>query len=385
MKNHPRGLLTALIGTAVPIMLSSPSLALGLPDPLNYDMGPLGNWALSGGISGFGAAWNNNIPNTPGPTEHGGTSGDFSIDNAIGIINKTDGQLQFTIWAGIPPNTPVMGYNSPNVGPSLNAFGNPLRNGFGHASPLFKGYATYQPVDWFSLQAGRLPSPDGTEIGVDWFNPTAFVSDLNNMQTTTADGAQVNFIAGADKAFYGVIPGYGSTLTIRIADGYKTGHANELGFTGLWNLTSDGSDNIVAFGHTRLDPAGNITGNTGFVAGFGTVNADLIGIGGAYVLGSWTISPELEYQWLPKDIVSGVNAPLTTYSNTAAQVTFTYQIDEQLVHRQSDPIHHAAWRQRRPECQRVRQFPRPECRGCGHLRRRFGHAGNTDQSDLPIP
>src|SRR6185437_2074687 len=108
-----------------------------------------------------------------------------------------------------------------------------------------------------------------------------FLSDLNNMQTTVADGVQVNFISGADKSFYyGFLPGYGSTLTVRLADGYKTGHPNELGFTGLWNLNPDGSSAIVAFGHTRLSTVGSVTtpnasNGTGRVAGFGTVNANL--------------------------------------------------------------------------------------------------------------
>ena len=54
------------------------------------------------------------------------------------------------------------------------------------------------------------------------------------MQTTVADGVQVNFMTPGDNAFYwGFLPGYGSTLTIRLADGYKTGHTNELGFARL--------------------------------------------------------------------------------------------------------------------------------------------------------
>jgi len=172
-----------------------------------------------------------------------------------------------------------------------------------------------------------LPSPDGTEIGVGFLNPTVFLSDLNNMQTTTADGAQVNFIAGADQSFYyGFVPGYASTLTIRLADGYKTGHPNELGFTGLWNLNPDGTDAIVAFGHTRLAPAGNL-GFAGFVAGFGTVNSDLIGIGGQYVMGNWTFIPQAQFQWLPKDILSGPTAPHASYQEASAEITTNYQID----------------------------------------------------------
>jgi hypothetical protein len=332
MKGHLRSLLTVCLSTAALLGFSGPSFALGLPDPLHYDMGFFGNWDLTGGISGFGALWNNDIPRTVSASDN--WNGDVSIDNAIFILNKTDGQLQFTVWAGVPPQTPVMGWNTPSLGPNLSAFGaaggthTPGRNGFGHNDWLFKGYATYQPISWFSVQAGRLPSPDGTEIGVDWFNPTVFISDLNNMQTTTANGGQINFIAGPDKAFYyGFVPGYGSTLTIRLADGYKANNVNELGFTGLWNLNPDGSDNIVAFGHTRLAPAGNL-GFAGFVGGFGTVNSDLIGIGGQYVLGNWTFIPQAQFQWLPKDIFAGSAAPKGNYQEASAEITASYQIDK---------------------------------------------------------
>jgi len=327
MRGHLRGLLTVCAGALGLLGFSANSFALGLPDPLHYDMGPLGNWDITGGISAFGALWNNNIPSTIDGNEKETWSGDVSIDNAIFIFNKTDGQLQFTVWAGVPPQTPVMGWNTPNLGPNLSAAGNPIRNGFGHQDWLFKGWATYQPVPWFSAQAGRLPSVDGTEIGVDWFNPTVFISDLNNMQTTTANGGQVNFIAGGDKAFYyGFVPGYGSTLTIRVADGYKANNVNELGFTGLWNLNPDGSDNIVTFGHTRWTPAGNLA-FAGHVAGFGTVNSDLIGIGGQYVWGNLTLIPQAQYQWLPKDIISGPNAPHADYHEASAELTANYQID----------------------------------------------------------
>src|SRR5579863_2728944 len=140
MKKHLSRALVSITGMVSVLALSSPSFALGLPDPWQYDMDWLGTWTVSGGISGFGAVWNNNVPLTPSPAEKGGTDADVSIDNAMAIINKTDGQLQFTVWAGVPPQTPVMGYNSPFVGPNLSAFGQSKRNPFGNNDWLFKGY-----------------------------------------------------------------------------------------------------------------------------------------------------------------------------------------------------------------------------------------------------
>jgi len=357
MKRYTRTLATALLSTACLTLAGAPSFALDLPQAQKYEMGPLGDWYLSGGVSGNIAGWNHNSPCAGAPGSQcagsvatpgaGSLNGDVSINNAIAILNSKGNMfgsvpLQMHAWVGIPPNTPVMGYTSPNVSPNLHALGSDA-NGFGHTSPLFKGWATYQPLDVFSVEAGRLPSPDGTEIGVGFLNPTVFLSDLNNMQTTVADGVQVNFISGADKSFYyGFLPGYGSTLTVRLADGYKTGHPNELGFTGLWNLNPDGSSAIVAFGHTRLGTVGSVADNTssgtGRVAGFGTVNAKLAGIGAFYNVGALMISPEVEYQWLSKsDIPSSVRlATGQDYYNVATQVTFSY--DFGLVNMFGEPI-----------------------------------------------
>jgi len=254
-----------------------------------------------------------------------------------------DVPLQFHAWVGEPPQTPVMGYTSPNVAPNLYATQGKGLNGTGWASFLFKGWATYQPLDWFSIEGGRLPSVDGTEIGVGFLNALPFLSDLNNMQTTVADGVQVNFMTGGDNAFYyGFLPGYASTLTIRVADGYKTGHMNELGFLGLWNLTPDGSDFIAAYGHTRLSTVGN-TGSSGTVPGggvagtnafavgnYGMWNSNLIGVGTVYNLTRrLMMNAEVENQWLPQgDIPTGLRGTFggrsQDYYRWSSQVTFAY-------------------------------------------------------------
>jgi len=356
MKRHGRVLLNTLLGTAALALLSAPAFALDLPQAYKYDMGPLGTWKLSGGIEAALSGWNNAPSasigaNGAAPGHGGGTTGDIDLTNAIFILSNDSffgTPLSFNAWVGEPPQTPVIGYTSPNVGPNLySSNGFHGLNNTGAASFLFKGWATFAPLDWFSVQAGRLPSVDGTEIGVGFLNNLPFLSDLNNMQTTVADGGQVNFISGPDKAFYGFLPGYGSTLTIRVADGYKTGHTNELGFTGLWNLTPDGSDFIVGYGHTRLSTVGS--GDTirtgaggshvnGFpVGGFGLWNSDLIGLGTVYNLTNrLSMNAEVETQWLPKsaipaDVRCGTAVDCggnnnQDYYRWSSQITFAYDL-----------------------------------------------------------
>jgi hypothetical protein len=379
MKRHTRNLITGLLGaTALTAFASAPSFALDLPAPLQYDMGTLlGKWKIAGGVEAALSGWNNatqrDVAGVPGgvnnadaaPGVGGGTTGDIDLTNAIFILsNDSFGKLplSFNAWVGEPPNTPVVGYTSGNVAPNLYSTEGKGPNQTGHASFLFKGWATLQPLDWFSVQAGRLPSVDGTEIGVGFLNELPMLTDLNNMQTTVADGAQINLISGPDQAFYyGFLPGYGSTLTVRVADGYKTGHANELGFTGLWNLTPDGSDFIVGYGHTRLSTVGNastIAGGIGTtnggvngnaVGGFGVWNSDLIGIGTVYNLTNrLMMNAEIETAWLPTSAIPaadrcGTAAGVDCHGNNnqdyhrySAQVTLAY--DFGISHVFGDPV-----------------------------------------------
>jgi hypothetical protein len=361
MKRHTRNLLTALVGaTALTAYASAPSFALDLPQAYKYDMGPFGSWTLSGGIEATASGWNNAVPRdaagVPGgvnsadaaPGVGGGTTGDIDLTNAIFILNSHGNMfgnfpLQFHAWVGEPPNTPVVGYTSPNVAPNLYSTEGKGLNQTGHASFLFKGWATYQPLDWFSIEGGRLPSVDGTEIGVGFLNELPALTDLNNMQTTVADGAQINFIAPGDNAFYGLIPGYGSTLTIRVADGYKTGNVNELGFLGLWNLTPDGSDFLAAYGHTRLSVVGNadtisngagLGTNANAVGGFGLWNSNLVGLGTVYNLTNRLVmNAEVETAWLPSsDIPASLKCTAAScggdteqnYYRYSTQVTLAY-------------------------------------------------------------
>src|SRR5690348_2351115 len=170
MQRHTRTLFTAFLGaSALTLCASAPSFALDLPTPLKYDTGPLGEWRVNGGIEAALSGWNNAVPAGGGTAvgHGGGVTGDIDLTNAIFIINSHGNMfggadedsgipLQFHAWLGEPPQTPVMGYTSPNVGPNLySSNGFHGLNNTGAASFLFKGWATYQPLDFFSNQGRR--------------------------------------------------------------------------------------------------------------------------------------------------------------------------------------------------------------------------------------
>ena len=278
--------------------------------------GPLsGEWDFSGGIDAYASALSQP---TPRLADNEGTLGSnlkYSLGLAAIQISKNDGWLQFTYWGGAF-STPTMGLTSDfgafNSLARLGSSTNPFPSG-----PTFKWWFTAVPSKYWSVSAGELASLEGTEIGFDWMNPTFFVSDLNNMQTTPGYGGQLNL-------FYGPV-----TFNVQLSDSYHTARTNVLSTLLTYNLNADGSDNFILFDHTNLGHTGNPgQSHPGVGLGFSEANSSLIGAGLQWIQGPWTFIPEAQYQWLPESSVtagSGNPRPLTTYFETSAMIDVTYQ------------------------------------------------------------
>jgi hypothetical protein len=333
------GLFAAGLVAAGVIGYSAPSsaAAIGPNSPFYFgyyhlNMGPLGKWKVNGGVTAFGG-WRTNDAGT------GTTVGTMSFDNAELRLKGAKGPFSWDVWVGMAPNTPVLGYTSRLLGPNLEPFcasGGPSASSAGtncSGPNLFKGFVTWQATPWLSFDAGRLSSPDGTEIGVDWYNPTIWLSDLNNMQTTTADGVQVDFTNPSNSGSF-FIPHYGSVLSIMLRNGYHSwGHMSELGFAGVWNFNAAATQELFAFGHTRLGHVLLPSGHPGFCMGaFASCNANLIGFGGFITVGNWLFDPEIENQWLPKGdnlAIGGPGSSTSTYGHWDGQLTATYSFSPQ--------------------------------------------------------
>jgi hypothetical protein len=283
-------------------------------------LGPLsGQWSFSGGIDAFASA---NTAATPSlfPNEGSlGPSAKYSLGLAAIQIHKGDGWLHFTYWGG-GFQTPTMGITSDfgafNSLARLGSGGNPFPSG-----PTFKWWFTAQPSPYWSVSAGELASLEGTEIGFDWMNPTFFVSDLNNMQSTPGYGGQLNL-------FHGPL-----SFNVQLSDSYHTARTNMLSMLLTYNENASGSDNAIVFAHTNLGHTGNPgQSHAGVGLGFSEANSRLIGVGQQWVAGPWTFIPEAQFQWLPKSAVtasSGNPRPLTTYYESSAMVDITYQFSPQ--------------------------------------------------------
>ncbi len=320
MKINLRNILLLSAAVSCGVMMPHRSFALGgggsgfgtIPSD-NYTVsgvGPFsGTYNVSGGVDTWVTALNNASPTGRGHQ----IPFSLSEGEAFLHITKTAGALQM-VYGGGQFQTPCMGLTSNNGQfNSVAPYGSP----FNPRSPeTFYAFLTYQPSPYFSISAGKMPSVEGVEFGIDYLNPSFFVSDLNNMELAPGYGPQLNL-------FYGP-----STVNIEWSDSFTTGRHNMLSFSWVYNLNPSGSDYLIMFGHHNIGHTGNPFGPHSGI--FLYANSTLIGLGGQWLSGNWSYIPEIEYQYLPKSAVSassGEARPLKTYYNIALMTDITYQFD----------------------------------------------------------
>ena len=277
-------------------------------------VGPFsGSYNISGGVDAWATALNNGSPNF---ARHG-VATSLSEGEVFLHIIKSSGPLQ-VLWAGGQYQTPAMGITSNNGAfNSVAPYGSP---GKGRSPATFYTSLTYQPLPYWSVSAGRMASVEGTEFGIDFLNPSFFVSDLNNMQLAHGYGPQLNL-------FYGP-----ATVNIEWSDSYITGRHNMLSASLVYNLNPSCSDYLLVFGHHNIGHTGNPgQAHVGVGLGFSEANSSLIGVGGQYLSGNWSLVPEAQFQWLPRSSVASGSAnpkSLTTYYNIAMTMDITYQFNK---------------------------------------------------------
>lgn len=279
------------------------------------DLGPLdGPWKVQGGTDAFASVLNNASPDAAGHSIN--TS--VSMGSVYIHIVKPTGLLQFHMNAGLI-QTPIMGLTTNNSAVnSVAPYGSPY-NPYGPA--VLSWWLTLQPSQYWDINVGKLPTQEGIEGIAGLTNPTFFLSALNFMQTISGYGVGADF-------YYGP-----ATLTLQLADSYETHRYNILSGAFTYNLNSDGSDYVAAYGHTTVGHSGNPgQPQPGVGFGFNIGNSTLVGVGGQYTRGPWVINPEIQFQWLPKGSVavgSGDPRPLTTYYNVAAMTYISYAINQE--------------------------------------------------------
>jgi hypothetical protein len=259
------------------------------PNPLVVDAGPLGKVMVDGVLSGMGF-WQS----SPVPGNH---SGDGDVTNAMVILNKTDGMIQFYVQAGA--------YSFPTLGvPYTKAFAqDPLTFGF-----VPQGFLKIVPNANFSIEAGALPTLIGSEYAFTFENMNIERGLLWNQEPIVSKGVQLNFTKGPVAASFAV------------TDGYYSGTYTSL--SGLITYTFKNSDTLA------FDGEGNI--GTARVATFATPieqnNGDIFNLMYSHSMGPLTISPYIQYS-SSKFIPGGFSFAGDTWGGAIlAKYNFTPQV-----------------------------------------------------------
>ena len=244
--------------------------AMSGPTAITIDGGPLGSLSLSGGVDGY--AYYNSGTNNDGTSLIGSKSNGAYVGSALTELQKTTGQLQFTIEIGSNGGTAALG--TPHGQTSITTYS---------TGPLYAGYLTLAPtsVPGLTISAGQLGSLEGWESGVDWNNANQLTTQIFYVQNSQARGVEVSYTTGP---FAG---------TIEYGDGYDNGVWNYIQWLGTYTINSTNAFSI--YGGANLGTTGPNTVSYGGDSAF-YANSDLIGAFYNFTMGSLNLVPEVQYQ-----------------------------------------------------------------------------------------
>ncbi len=270
--------------------------AMSGPTAIQIDGGPLGPLQLSGGIDGYGyyLTQTNNNGNLPFTDKSNGAE----VGSALVELQKTDGELQFTIEVGSNGGTAALG----------TAFGQTSINTF-TTGPLYAGYITVAPKGTpFTFSAGQLGSLEGWESGIDWNNSNQLTTEIFYVQNSQNRGVSANYTQGPINA------------TVTFGDGYDTGVFNFIQFLATYSVNSSNAASV--YGGANLSRTGlnaysygttNGSQNTVAFDGPEYVNSDLIGAFYSYTMGNLNLVPEVQYQYAKRDAKIGITKGTDNY------------------------------------------------------------------------
>ena len=268
--------------------------ALSGPTAIAIDGGPLGSLNLSGGVDGYGYVL--------APTAQGEQGNGAYVANALVELQKTTGQLQFTIEIGSNGGAVTLGTHPAQT--SINIYS---------TGPLYAGYLTVAPnsVPGLTISAGQLPSLEGWESGVDWNNANQLTTDIFAVQNSQNRGVEVAYTKGpvAVSAIFG--------------DGFDDGVWNTVQLLGTYTINSDNSVSAYYTGNLGRTGLNAITYFNTPVGTFGSnfVNSQLFGGWYNYTVGSLNLVPEAQYVYAKADQQLG---QFKTTSNFGAAVFADY-------------------------------------------------------------
>jgi len=299
-----RQLLGLGIVAASSLLALQAANAMSGPSSIQIDGGPLGPLQISGGVDGYGY-YVNPVPN--------GQQVGAEVGNALVELQKTDGELQFTVEVGSNGGAIGLGSGGRPTQTSINVF---------TTGPLYAGYVTIAPSNLpITVSAGQIGSLEGYESGIDWNNPSQIVTDIFEVQNSQSRGVSANLTEGPVSA------------TVTFGDGFDTGVWNFIQGLLTYTINATNSANIYVAGNLGRTGLASVTYGGGSTGSYGAyyVNSDMVGGYYSYTLGNLSLVPEAQFVEAKPDAELGImkqswNLGTALFANYALSSTSPYSI-----------------------------------------------------------
>ena len=283
----PAGEQAAAAQPAAPTALTTPVMPGPLtanPNPMSFDLGPLGPVYLTGAVTGLGL-WQNN----PFPADQRSLA---SLTNGQFFFQKPEGLFQYYVQVGA--------YTIPSLGAPY--FNTPKATGdfFG---PLPMAWAKVAPTDAFSIQGGKIPDLFGVENTFTFQNMNIERGLLWAQEPAISRGGQLNYTAGP------------LAFALSLNDGFYSNRYTWL--SGSFTYTLDKSNNFVLAAGGNYAHTAKVTTTTFFFQTTATPlfqnNETILTLVYNYNVEPWTITPYFQYTHIPAASSIGAFTSAATY------------------------------------------------------------------------
>ena len=283
----PAGEHAAAAQPAAPTALTTPVMPGPLtanPNPMSFDLGPLGPVYLTGAVTGLGL-WQNN----PFPADQRSLA---SLTNGQFFFQKPEGLFQYYVQVGA--------YTIPSLGAPY--FNTPKATGdfFG---PLPMAWAKVAPTDAFSIQGGKIPDLFGVENTFTFQNMNVERGLLWAQEPAISRGGQLNYTAGP------------LAFALSLNDGFYSNRYTWL--SGSFTYTLDKSNNFVLAAGGNYAHTAKVTTTTFFFQTTATPlfqnNETILTLVYNYNVEPWTITPYFQYTHIPAASSIGAFTSAATY------------------------------------------------------------------------
>lgn len=294
--------LTAFVALALcatPLFAAEPDVVMptppmswplaGNPHPFNVDTGLLGKVYVTGAVSGLAYTQSNATATD--------NSSRLDFTNAFVSIQNTTGPVQFF--------TQIGGYALPSLGtPYLRA--DAQTDVFGMVP---QAYVKLVPTDEWSLQIGKMATLIGNEYNFTMEDQNIERGLLWNQENAISRGIQLNYASGPVSA------------AVSLNDGYYSEHYSWL--TAMLTYNFDANNVLTVSGGGNMDESNRATVETPLLQN----NSQVYDAIYTHKMGAWTLSPYVQYSYVPKNASVGI----TDSSGTmGAALLVSYAVNDRI-------------------------------------------------------